>query len=481
VKIIHYFVGLVGLSLLIGTGSCSSQDTAMCTVADVALEAMQCGSRPVCEGSLRDCKNGETDGCETDTSSDVNNCGGCDIVCATPVSGEAACVNGKCSISACSKGTLDCNSDLSDGCEIDGSRDVNNCGACGTVCAGGDNAAAACRAGKCVLSCNAGYLDCDGDAVNGCETNGSADLSNCGNCGNVCPSTPNLNAICAAGTCITAACKAPQLTCKPGPIDGCEVNSSNDLRNCGTCGKICSTPNNGTPACRNSNCAIGQCNPGFDDCDKALGNGCEIDLTSNTSHCGMCGKVCQYANATPKCASSTCSMGACNPGYRDCNMMDSDGCEINTASDVNNCGVCGKMCAAGEVCAGGICLGSCRVVAGVRWCYNPAACGQACNDVCAALGLPFTISDAEWFAAQDTVAECQAINDAFGLGGTVSVSSYTYACLEDSYGSHGVPAAPLGPLLCSNYNGCPSEHRTNMDQIGQACGSGSRMSLCPCQ
>ena len=105
-------------------------------------------------------------------------------------------------------------------------RATSTTGACGTVCAGGDNAAAACRAGKCVLSCNAGYLDCDGDAVNGCETNGSADLSNCGNCGNVCPSTPNLNAICAAGTCITAACKAPQLTCKPGPIDGCEVNSA---------------------------------------------------------------------------------------------------------------------------------------------------------------------------------------------------------------------------------------------------------------
>lgn len=480
-KIIHYFVGLVCLSLVLTNGSCASQDTAMCTVADVAIQATQCGPPLQCDDGKRDCKNGATDGCETDIRSDVNNCGGCAIVCATPPSGEAACVEGKCTISTCAKGARDCNSNMADGCEIDTLRDANNCGACGTVCPSGTEGVGVCQAGKCVLACNAGYLDCDGDPNNGCEVNGSADDSNCGNCGNVCPPSPSLNSVCAAGTCITSSCKAPQLTCKAGPIDGCEVNSSNDLNNCGTCGKKCAIPANATPACTNSNCAIGRCNSGFDDCDKLLANGCEIDLTKDTKNCGTCGKQCSYANAAPQCTSSTCSMGACNANFFDCNKMDSDGCEINLASDPNNCGMCGKVCAPTETCAGGSCQNSCRVVAGVRWCYNPAACGQACNDVCAALGLPFTISDAEWFAAQDTAAECQAINDAFGLGGTVSMAGYTYACSEDSYGTHSVPPVLLGPLLCSTYSPCPSEHRTRMDQIGVPCGPNSRLSLCPCQ
>lgn len=481
-KIIRHFAALFSLSLLVAWGSCASQDTAMCTVADVAIQATQCGALPICEGSLRDCKNGAADGCETDTRSDVNNCGGCGIVCATPVSGEASCVDGKCSISACARGALDCNTNMADGCEIDGLRDPNHCGTCGTVCPGGANGAPACRAGKCEVACNAGYLDCDGDASNGCETNGSADSSNCGTCGNICPTSPNLNAACAAGTCITTSCKAPQLTCKAGPIDGCEVNSSNDLSNCGTCGKKCPIPANATPACTSSNCAIGQCNTGFDDCDKALANGCEIDLTKDTKNCGMCGKGCSYANATPLCTNSACKMGSCNANFADCNLMDGDGCEINTATDPNNCGMCGRACAPTETCAGGTCQNSCRVVGGVRWCYNPAACGQACNDVCASLGLPFTITNAEWFAAQDSVAECQAISMAFGLGSSVQFAGFTYACLEDTPVGRTTPTAPNGPLYCSSDPGCPGQHRTNMDQLGMACSSSiGRLSICPCQ
>jgi hypothetical protein len=481
VKIIQLWLGLFGLSLLLPFGSCSSQDMAMCTVADVAIAAISCGEALTCEEGKRDCKNGAADGCETDVKGDVNNCGGCGIVCPAPAGGDAACVDGKCAISACAKGKLDCNSSMADGCETDGARDLNNCGTCGKTCAGGENGAAACQGGKCTLVCNAGYLDCDGNPDNGCETNGSADINHCGNCGNVCPSSPSLNAACAAGTCITTSCNAPQRTCKAGPIDGCEVNTSNDLSHCGACGKKCPTPANATPACVASNCAIGMCSGGFADCDKALGNGCEIDLTSDTNHCGDCGKVCTYTNAAPKCTNRVCSMGACNPDYADCNKLDSDGCEINIKTDAKNCGMCGKTCAAGEICAGGTCQNSCRVVGGIRWCYNPAACGQACNDVCSALGLPFTISDAAWLAAQDTVPECQAINDAFGLGGTVSVASYTYACLEDSGGSYALPAMPRGPLLCSNYFDCPRQHRTNMDQLGIPCSGSSRLSICPCQ
>jgi hypothetical protein len=119
-------------------------------------------------------------------------------------------------------------------------------------------------------------------------------------------------------------------------------------------------------------------------------------------------------------------------------------------------------------------------VGSIKWCYNSAACGQACTAVCSAVGLTVIADNTTWFQAQDTAAECQAISNAFGIAQAVTVSSYTYACMEDTWGVHG--AGLNGPLLCSTYSGCPAEHRTNMDNLGTACTSTeARRSICPCQ
>jgi hypothetical protein len=48
-----------------------------------------------------------------------------------------------------------------------------------------------------VKSCNRGYADCDSDPSNGCEIDIMNDNDNCGACGNVCPSLE----ICVAGIC----------------------------------------------------------------------------------------------------------------------------------------------------------------------------------------------------------------------------------------------------------------------------------------
>ena len=37
-------------------------------------------------------------------------------------------------------------------------------------------------------------------------------------------------------------------------------------------------------------CSYGD--PGYADCDRVGNNGCEIDTTSNVSNCGSCGQVC---------------------------------------------------------------------------------------------------------------------------------------------------------------------------------------------
>ena len=123
---------------------------------------------------------------------------------------------------------------------------------------------------------------------------------------------------------------------------------------------------------------------------------------------------------------------------------------------------------------------TCVEANGLNWCYDDQACGEACEDVCAALGLELIEDNQVWFEAQNSVAECQAISEALGLGSSVLFGTWTYACLEDDTGNHTVGGGLIGPLLCSSEPTCPQDHRTSMDQIGTPCGPGSRRSVCPC-
>lgn len=123
----------------------------------------------------------------------------------------------------------------------------------------------------------------------------------------------------------------------------------------------------------------------------------------------------------------------------------------------------------------------CLTVEGVQWCFNPNACGQACNALCASLGLKVYLDDTAWFEAQNEPAECQAIAGAFGFATSVLDGS-ALGCLEDVAGPHTAPGGPIltGRLFCSTFAGCPALHRTAMDTNGVACGAVSRRSICPC-
>ncbi len=119
---------------------------------------------------------------------------------------------------------------------------------------------------------------------------------------------------------------------------------------------------------------------------------------------------------------------------------------------------------------------------GLDWCYNPNACGQACNDVCAADGRQPIADNEVWFQAQNSVDECRAISQAFGLGDTVILDTFEYACLEDTLMvPHG--SGLNGPLFCSTIERCPEQHRTIMASQGEPCdsGRGARRSICPCE
>ena len=130
-------------------------------------------------------------------TSDVNNCGACNHVCALSPNTRATCTNGICQVGSCNAGFADCDGSPANGCEVNVTSDVANCGACGIACGPRPNAFSACASGACLIACNAGFGDCDGNPTNGCEVSLATDRNNCGACGRACS---------ALQTCISGAC-----------------------------------------------------------------------------------------------------------------------------------------------------------------------------------------------------------------------------------------------------------------------------------
>ena len=132
-----------------------------------------------------------------DVRFDPANCGGCGSACPMRANATSTCLSASCSFQ-CSNGFFDCDSNASTGCEVNGATDPLNCGACGRACAPA-NATGACTSGACGISaCSTGFLDCDKSVTNGCEVNGKTDSNNCGACGKVCAT----GSTCCGGACV---------------------------------------------------------------------------------------------------------------------------------------------------------------------------------------------------------------------------------------------------------------------------------------
>ncbi len=296
-------------------------------------------------------------------------------------------------------------------CDVNLQTDRNNCGACGSACPAGSLAETfECIDGRCVLTCDPAVgNDCDGHVDNGCETRAS-DRNNCGACGKVCadPAKPcvNLN-----GANYDCGCGANMLACALDPEFPYCVDPYDDDYNCGACDNACDrSDDGGTPppnsyyGCVGGQCGHLKCLRHTGDCDSDR-PGCETSLTTR-ENCGACGNVCPdgedcrmnlvgqyecmcpagltYCNARcvdlgtdprncgtcgKQCASDfdltsvgVCSYGTCGrqcvSGRADCNGNPSDGCEVNTNSDPQNCGGCGIVCdaVAGQACVRGRCV-----------------------------------------------------------------------------------------------------------------------------
>jgi len=241
-----------------------------------------------------------------------------------------------------------CNSLIDEG--IDLSSDPNNCGGCGLVCST-PNANAVCVGGSCeVGTCDPGFVDCDLNAANGCETNVDNDPVNCGTCGQVC----SAGSSCASGSCEVISCPPGTADC-PGDVPGACQTPLGTLTDCGACGDSCNPVHVSVPACVNGSCEVLACDVGYADCDSSALNGCETSVSNDTNNCGSCGRVCSGANGFAVCNGGACG-AICFNGFADCNdeANANDGCETNVNTNPNNCGVCGNSCPSG-MCANGVC------------------------------------------------------------------------------------------------------------------------------
>jgi hypothetical protein len=122
---------------------------------------------------------------------------------------------------------------------------------------------------------------------------------------------------------------------------------------------------NAIATCSQGTCSIKSCvSDAVKDCNRVVGDGCETDLQHDPMNCGDCGCRCGTGDATDcmhgqdvtpivsgtaGCSMGQCSIGACDPGWGDCDGNVDNGCETATNTD-NDCGTCGTSCGAPDHC-----------------------------------------------------------------------------------------------------------------------------------
>ena len=330
-------------------------------VLAAALLAVACATQsdsPVILGSDTDAAPTPTFAQDAGTDADAD---ASPLLC--PATGESAC---PAPYGTCAGGSQ---------CAIDLSQDPKNCGSCGNDCNEGLaeigwayllGMNVECVKGHCDPTCDLAtypfHRDCNGYPDDGCEMDVQFDVNNCGACGNECPAGTR----CYVGQC---GCPAGETMCEattPSPGVGVDLSTTpptyfacRDLRtddnNCAVCGTACADapdacapPAHSGYGCAGASCGKLKCANGFGDCnsDFAKGcasDGCEANLRTDHDNCGACGVVC---GADQICGDANDDKGTrclCAPGETRCGGAASPTC-ADLLGDPQNCGACGNVC-----------------------------------------------------------------------------------------------------------------------------------------
>lgn len=174
---------------------------------------------------------------------------------------------------------------------------------------------------------------------------------------------------------------ATEPACRPGEktCNGGCVRTDDPAFGCASAGCEPCSVSHGTAACDAAGkCAVGQCEPGRANCSGSS-TGCDAKLASDPENCGACGKKCA---ANQVCGPEGCSSG-CASGLIRCDRS----C-VDVSFDESNCGACGKVCPAPAngfaTCSAKQCGIRCN--AGYHSCNGttcvaegPSSCGATCK------------------------------------------------------------------------------------------------------
>jgi hypothetical protein len=278
-------------------GVCSAGTTA-CTGGAVICNRTTNPTTETCDGLDNDCNgvvdNGNPGGGATCSTGNPGICAAGTTVCAA---GAITCTQTQTArAETCNGLDDDCNGVVDDGNPGGGSACVT--GQPG-ICSAGTSA---CTSGTIVCAGNQGPTaeTCDG-LDNDCD--GAIDNGNPG--GGVACATGQ-QGICSAGT---TSCISGAVACNRNQSPSTETCDGIDQNCNGTiddgAAASCAIPPHGTASCTGAVCGIASCNAGFGDCNGLTPDGCEINTSTNSNNCGTCGHVCSGGAA---CSGGTCAL-----------------------------------------------------------------------------------------------------------------------------------------------------------------------------
>jgi len=231
---------------------------------------------------------------------------------------------------------------------------------------------------------------------------------------------------CVDGVCGIVSCTAGWADCNALADDGCETRLGT-AENCSACADRCAFAN-ATAVCQDGSCRIASCDLGWADCNTLTGDGCETQL-GTLENCSACADRCAFQNARSVCASGRCQLLSCNTGFADCNHSSADGCESDLSTDFS-CGSCANSCRPPARCqnSAGSFFCACPDADGDG--FTSIECGGSdCNDSLAevnpGVGDECNGRDDDCDGQTDEGGVCRQKNSSSGCGCSTSASAGT--------------------------------------------------------